>query len=53
MACRAALGMLLLKVKQVALYISHQDGGYGCGRDVIEQILKSQGKWMNGDAFGW
>ena len=22
-------------------------------RDVIEQILKSQGKWMNGDAFGW
>lgn len=41
------------EVKQVALYISHQDGGYGCGRDVIEQILKSQGKWMNGDAFGW
>ncbi|WP_321479669.1 HAD-IIIA family hydrolase [uncultured Bacteroides sp.] len=41
------------EVKQVAKYISHQDGGYGCGRDVIEQVLKAQGKWMKGDAFGW
>lgn len=41
------------EVKAVARYISHADGGYGCGRDVIEQVLKAQGKWMSGDAFGW
>ena len=26
-------------------YISHKDGGKGCVRDVIEQVLKVQGKW--------
>ena len=40
-------------IKKASLYISHCDGGYGCGRDVIEQVLKVQGKWMVGDAFGW
>ncbi|MFA6779509.1 MAG: 3-deoxy-D-manno-octulosonate 8-phosphate phosphatase, partial [Paludibacteraceae bacterium] len=26
----------------------------GCARDVIEQVLKAQGKWMdNSEAFGW
>ncbi|MEG2514955.1 MAG: 3-deoxy-D-manno-octulosonate 8-phosphate phosphatase, partial [Bacteroidaceae bacterium] len=33
--------------------ISHRKGGEGCGRDVIEQVLKVQGKWMSHDAFGW
>ena len=28
-------------------------GGYGCGRDVVEQVLKAQGKWLSDDAFGW
>lgn len=41
------------EVKSVARYISHADGGYGCGRDVIEQVMKAQGKWMSDDAFGW
>lgn len=37
-----------------ALYISRFKGGYGCGRDVIEQTLKAQGKWMkDAKAFGW
>jgi 3-deoxy-D-manno-octulosonate 8-phosphate phosphatase (KDO 8-P phosphatase) len=38
----------------VCRYISHKEGGMGCGRDVIEQVLKAQDKWM-GDkvAFGW
>lgn len=39
--------------KCVAQYISHKDGGLGCGRDVVEQVMKAQGKWMVGDAFGW
>jgi 3-deoxy-D-manno-octulosonate 8-phosphate phosphatase (KDO 8-P phosphatase) len=42
-----------VEVKQSALYISHYEGGYGCGRDVIEQVLKAQDKWMTGDVFGW
>ncbi|WP_455590691.1 KdsC family phosphatase [Bacteroides sp.] len=41
------------EVKSVAKYISYADGGYGCGRDVVEQVMKAQGKWMSGDAFGW
>ena len=29
-------------------------GGHGCGRDVIEQTLRAQGKWvMDEKAFGW
>ena len=42
------------EIKAVSIYISHRNGGYGCGRDVIEQVLKAQGKWMDGnEAFGW
>lgn len=41
------------EVKSLARYISHVNGGYGCGRDVIEQVLKAQGKWLSDDAFGW
>ncbi len=42
------------EVQQASKYISHLKGGYGCGRDVIEQTLRAQGKWvMNAKAFGW
>ena len=41
------------EVKSVAKYISYVDGGRGCGRDVVEQVLKAHGKWMAEDAFGW
>lgn len=42
------------EIKAVSCYISHKNGGYGCGRDVIEQVLKAQDKWMdNHEAFGW
>ena len=41
-------------VKDVSLYISPLKGGYGCGRDVIEQTLRAQGKWLSNEkAFGW
>ncbi|NQV77339.1 MAG: HAD-IIIA family hydrolase [Lutibacter sp.] len=33
------------EIKEVSLYISHKKGGSGCVRDVIEQVLKVQGKW--------
>lgn len=42
------------EVKAVSRYISHADGGYGCGRDIVEQVLKSQGFWLADEkAFGW
>ena len=42
------------EVKKACLYVSHRVGGHGCGRDIIEQVLKAQGKWMaNAKAFGW
>lgn len=42
------------EIKEVSLYVSARKGGYGCGRDVIEQTLRAQGKWvMNAKAFGW
>lgn len=41
-------------IKSIAKYISPFKGGEGCGRDIIEQILKAQGKWLNDPrAFGW
>ncbi len=41
------------EIKRIATYISHQPGGHGCVRDIIEQVLKVQGKWMNDDAYHW
>lgn len=42
------------EIREISLYISHYPGGMGCGRDVIEQVLKAQGKWMaDRQAFGW
>lgn len=42
------------EIKQVSLYISHFDGGKGCARDIIEQTMRAQGKWMQDNkAFGW
>ena len=34
------------EIKEVSKYISHKKGGKGCVRDVIEQVLKVQGKWV-------
>lgn len=42
------------EIKQISTYISDRKGGYGCARDVIEQVLKVQGKWLSdAKAFGW
>ena len=41
------------EIKKVSKYISHFPGGKGCVRDVIEQVMKVQGKWMNNDAYYW
>ena len=41
------------EIKAIARYISRFNGGDGIARDVIEQTLKAQGRWMQGEAFGW
>ena len=42
------------EIKAICTYISHKDGGQGCARDILEQILKAQDLWMhNSTAFGW
>jgi 3-deoxy-D-manno-octulosonate 8-phosphate phosphatase (KDO 8-P phosphatase) len=33
------------EIRAVSMYISPYNGGSGCVRDVIEQVLRAQGKW--------
>lgn len=42
------------EIKEISIYVSDRNGGCGVGRDILEQVLRAQGKWM-GDkkAFGW
>lgn len=41
-------------IKAISVYVSDRKGGFGCGRDVIEQVLRVQGKWLSdAKAFGW
>ena len=35
------------EIKGISNYISHIKGGKGAVRDVIEQVMKVQGKWMS------
>lgn len=38
----------------IARYVSPCAGGYGVGRDLLEQLLRAQGHWvLNEKAFGW
>ncbi len=38
----------------IANYVSPVAGGYGVGRDLLEQILRARGEWvLNEKAFGW
>ena len=42
------------EIKAISTYISPRKGGMGCARDVVEQVLRAQGKWMaDKHAFGW
>ncbi|MDO5655456.1 MAG: HAD-IIIA family hydrolase [Flavobacteriaceae bacterium] len=35
------------EIRKISLYISQIQGGKGCVRDIIEQLLKVQGNWEN------
>jgi 3-deoxy-D-manno-octulosonate 8-phosphate phosphatase (KDO 8-P phosphatase) len=41
------------EIKSLSQYISTAKGGEGCVREVIEQVLRAQEKWMDKDAFIW
>jgi len=41
------------EIKAISLYVSPVAGGKGCARDVIEKVLKVQGKWLNAEAYSW
>jgi 3-deoxy-D-manno-octulosonate 8-phosphate phosphatase (KDO 8-P phosphatase) len=42
------------EVRAASCYVSDRCGGQGCGRDVLEQVLRAQGKWLSDErAFGW
>ncbi len=35
------------EIRSISKYISHLDGGFGCGRDVIEKVMKVRGDWSD------
>ena len=42
------------EARESAIYVSKYDGGYGCVRDVVEQVLKANDQWLSdAHAFGW
>lgn len=42
-----------IEIKNIAHYISDKNGGKGCVRDIIEQVLRCQGKWFDEEAHQW
>jgi 3-deoxy-D-manno-octulosonate 8-phosphate phosphatase (KDO 8-P phosphatase) len=42
-----------VEIRQLAHYISPVKGGEGCVRDIIEQVMRLQGKWINDFSFVW
>lgn len=41
------------EIRDICAYISPYPGGGGCVRDILEQTMRVQGKWMNDGAFEW
>ena len=41
------------EVKAISRFVSTLPGGRGCVRDLIEQTLKVQGRWMTAEAYSW
>ncbi len=41
------------EIKAISAYVSPYAGGRGCVRDILEQTMKVQGKWMDDEAHEW
>lgn len=58
--CMSAVGLPVApadaarEILDIVRYISKVSGGYGVARDLLEEILRCRGEWMNkSKAFGW
>jgi 3-deoxy-D-manno-octulosonate 8-phosphate phosphatase (KDO 8-P phosphatase) len=36
----------VIDVKEISDYVSPKNGGQGCVREIIEQVLRVQNKWI-------
>jgi 3-deoxy-D-manno-octulosonate 8-phosphate phosphatase (KDO 8-P phosphatase) len=41
------------EVKNISHYISSTKGGYGCARELIEQVMKTHGTWISENSHQW
>lgn len=41
------------EIKAISHYISDKNGGEGCVRDVLEQVMRAQGTWINCETMDW
>lgn len=41
------------EIKSISAYVSRHTGGQGCVRDLLEQTMKVQGKWLTDGAHSW
>ena len=41
------------EIKNISLFISDKKGGEGCVRDVVEQVLRAKGEWLQEDDYIW
>lgn len=41
------------EIKDISIYISQRNGGKGAVRDVLEQVMRLQGKWTPTEGFVW
>ncbi len=41
------------EIKAISAYISGKPGGWGCVRDVLEQTMRVQGRWLTEAAHQW
>jgi len=41
------------EIKAVSVYISDKKGGEGCVRDVVEQVLRAKGEWIQENDHLW
>ncbi len=37
----------VIEIKEISAYISDKDGGKGCVRDIVEQVMRCNGDWFN------
>jgi len=41
------------EIKAISAYISERNGGEGCARDIIEQVMRAQKTWIIPESMDW